>query len=371
MHYKIFIGVCSFVLVFLLYAVDAHATYAQQDSVGVGKKDGEVFILHRIEQGETLFSISRKYGVHVNELKSSNPELNVDKLKVGDTLRIPMFPKLFKGKKAHHVVKEGETLFRISQKYEVSVEEIRRWNAIGNQPLSIGQELVIYLKKPEGDPLGVDPKLDRYITHTVREGETLYAISKAFGASIDSLRRLNNLPDESISIGQRLLIREKKESKNTPDTEVKKVSQLHKPQVLNMEAEDEEDADEVFEAESEGRKLSRAEALEKEKERIKNIRAEEKKALSEYEKVVQTGFAAAISGNSQTQKFLALHRTVPVGTILQIRNEMNNLSVFVRVVGKLPDTGVNNKIDIRISQAAYEKLGGINERFPVEITYLK
>jgi hypothetical protein len=49
---------------------------------------------------------------------------------------------------------------------------------------------------------------------------------------------------------------------------------------------------------------------------------------------------------------------------------MNNLSVFVRVVGKLPNTGVNDKITIRITQTAYESLGGINDRIPVEISYI-
>lgn len=374
MHYKmlkILIGACSFMILFLLQAVDAHAIAVQQDSVGLEKKEGEVFILHQVERKETLFSISRRYGVHVNELKSSNPEVDVDELKIGDILRVPMFPELFRGKKAHHVVREGETLFRIARKYGVSVEEIRRWNAIGNQALPIGQELIIYLEKPDSDPLRVSPEMEKYVTHKVQEGETLYAISKAFGVSTDSLRRLNHLPDESISIGQTLLIREKK-NENVPATEVKKVPEPGKPKVSGSKAEGGGEDDEfMFENEREGRKLTRAEALEKEKERIKKIREEEKKALSEYEKVTQIGFAAAISGNSQTKKFLALHRTAPVGTILQVRNEMNNLSVFVRVVGKLPDTGINNKIDIRISQSAYEKLGGINERFPVEITYLK
>jgi rare lipoprotein A (peptidoglycan hydrolase) len=82
------------------------------------------------------------------------------------------------------------------------------------------------------------------------------------------------------------------------------------------------------------------------------------------------GLASPIAGKTDTQKYLALHRTAQVGTIIQVRNEMNNLSVFVRVVGKLPNTGINDKITIRITQAAYESLGGINDRIPVEISYI-
>lgn len=54
------------------------------------------------------------------------------------------------------------------------------------------------------------------------------------------------------------------------------------------------------------------------------------------------------SGNSDM--FLALHRTAPVGTIMQVRNQMNDLSVFVKVIGKLPDTGANDKVVVKISK---------------------
>ncbi len=377
MHCKIFTGVCFFLFTLLYYPTPSHARQSLADSIGIEKKAGEVFILHQVSEGETLFSISRLYGVHVDELKSTNPEVNINKLKVGDTLRIPLFPELFRGKKTQHVVKESETLFRISQQYEVSVENIRLWNALGNHPLSIGQELIIYLESPSNDLSASSTDFNRYITHVVREGETLYAISRAYHIGIDSLKDINRLSDESIAVGKTLLIREKKESQYTPDKLIKKVSipaeekATSKKEEHSEESESEEDTAEVMEVDNQGRKLSRAEALEREKERIKTIRAEEKKALSEYKKTSENGFAAAIPGHTETKKFLALHRTAPVGTIMQVRNEMNNLSVFVRIVGKLPETGMNDKVTIRISQAAYEKLGGINERFPVEITYLK
>jgi len=65
-----------------------------------------------------------------------------------------------------------------------------------------------------------------------------------------------------------------------------------------------------------------------------------------------------------------MHRTAPIGTIMQVKNEMNNLTVFVRVIGKLPDTGENTNVTIRISKTAYDRLGAIDKRFPVEISYI-
>jgi rare lipoprotein A (peptidoglycan hydrolase) len=68
--------------------------------------------------------------------------------------------------------------------------------------------------------------------------------------------------------------------------------------------------------------------------------------------------------------FLALHRTAPVGTIMQVRNQMNDLSVFVKVIGKLPDTGANDKVIVKLSKKAYERLAALDKRFRVELSYM-
>ena len=78
-----------------------------------------------------------------------------------------------------------------------------------------------------------------------------------------------------------------------------------------------------------------------------------------------------IEGTDGNRKYLALHRTAKAGAIIKVRNELNNREVFVRVVGPLPDTGVNDKIVIKISKSAYDRLGAIDPKFRVEITYYK
>ncbi|MEK6476382.1 LysM peptidoglycan-binding domain-containing protein [Catalinimonas sp. 4WD22] len=349
-----------------------------EDSVGIERIEGEVYIVHIVDQGETLFALSRKYNTEVDAIRKINTAINIDNLGIGDSLRLPLFPRLHQGKKTIHTVKEGETLFRISREHDVSVDEIQRWNALGNQTLSIGQPIVIY-DIEDSEPAALQTNIDekKYVTHTVQPGETLYAISRAYGVSVDELKQRNKLANESIDFGQKLIIRDR-EVLDAPELAVSASTvnaatipdPLPDNNVSNVEERGEEEEDEEDE-EIYDRRLTRSEAIEQEKERISAIRASEKKALSEYEKKSEMGFAAAIEGGIETKKFLALHRSAPVGTIMQIRNEMNNLSVFVRVVGKLPNTGVNNKVSIRISQAAYEKLGGINERFPVEITYIQ
>ena len=327
------------------------------DSVGIERTLGEVFVLHEVSEGETLFAISQRYAVSMDDLEKLNREVDLKKLNIGDTLRIPLFPQLANGKKAHHTVAEGETLFALSRKYQVAVDDIRTWNALGSDPIDIGQELIVYLDVPAREE-AVALDTARYAVHTVDEGETLYAISKSYGVNVDELRKRNNLPDESLRFGQTLIIKEKE----TPpgrvapplpiESNVASVDVPEKPAVPR-------------------KRLSRSAALEAERERFEDIKREEKKTLAEIETASEMGFASVIQGGGDTKKYLALHRSAPVGTVLRVRNEMNEMSVFVRVVGKLPDTGVNDKIDIRLTPAAYEKLGGIDERFPVEISYLK
>jgi LysM repeat protein len=340
---------CSPLVVGLLIAHASHAT-APTDSVGLERNLGELFVLHQVGEGETLFAIAQRYRIPMNDLRGFNQQGDLDKLNIGDTLRIPLFPELATGKKVRHRVEEGQTLFSIAQKHGVPVDDIRTWNALEGQSIAIGQELIVYLEAP-GDKDEASPDADRYELHTVKEDETLYAIARAYDVPVDELRKRNQLEGEGIRFGQTLIIREKELAAVTPVTPTVETTPLAPP--------------------TPPQRVSRSQALEAERQRFEGIKDEERKTLEAIKTVSETGFASVIEGGTNTRKYLALHRNAPVGTVLRVRNEMNSMSVFVRVVGKLPDTGVNNKVTIRLTQSAYDKLGGINERFPVEISYLK
>ena len=90
----------------------------------------------------------------------------------------------------------------------------------------------------------------------------------------------------------------------------------------------------------------------------------------DFDKISENGLAAMIEGTGGGKMYMALHRTAAVGTLIAVRNEMNDQIVFVRVVGKLPDTGVNDRVIIRISEAAYHNIGAIDPKFRVELNYL-
>jgi hypothetical protein len=89
------------------------------------------------------------------------------------------------------------------------------------------------------------------------------------------------------------------------------------------------------------------------------------------DEVHELGLAELIEGTEGNRKYLALHRTAKTGSILKVRNELNNREVFVRVAGPLPNTGVNDKLVIKISKSAFDRLGGVDQKFRVEVTYYK
>ena len=91
---------------------------------------------------------------------------------------------------------------------------------------------------------------------------------------------------------------------------------------------------------------------------------------AETKTIKEEGFASTISDEDSSEKYLALHKTAGIGTIIFIKNQMNDNIVIVRVIGKLPETGVNDKILLRMSKIAFEKLNAKDEKIPVEMTYV-
>lgn len=144
----------------LLVAGLSSATIVQPlDSVGIKEVNGKYFILHKVEKGEGLYAIARRYTANVDDIKNANPEAG-EGLKVGQILLIPYNPVPVTGTKPEikkeepvlHVVKTGETLYSISKLYNVSVDEIKIKNKLSSNNLTVGQELVIKGQKVEKKP---------------------------------------------------------------------------------------------------------------------------------------------------------------------------------------------------------------------------
>ena len=121
------------------------AEYHPLDSVGLKQIDGKYYVQHKVEKGEGLFGIARRYQSSVDAIRKANPELG-DNLLVGQIVLVPISyspATQTEEESIIHIVKSGETLYSISRQYNVSVDEIKRKNNLSSNNLDIGQELVI------------------------------------------------------------------------------------------------------------------------------------------------------------------------------------------------------------------------------------
>ncbi len=355
-------------LVLVIVGVGVHDTEAISilvDSVGITSKGAKKFIVHQVEAGETLFALSRRYGVKVADIQAANPGVEGG-LKIGQKILVPYHEIDRSGEFQTHIVQPSETLFSLSRKYGVKVEDLRKWNHLSDNTISVGQKLVI--KKGESDDNTRSAMSGRKI-HVVEPSQTLYSISRMYGVTTDQVIAWNHLSSTSLKIGQKLIVSPQvKEAGTTHDQNSSMLPPVESTQTKgtsDLDKSEKETADKENKERETGSEEVVA-ATEKKPESIDT--SEELKPPAE--KVVEKGMAEVIENSTDTKKYLALHRSAPIGTIMQVKNVMNNQSVFVRVVGQIPPTGDNSKVILKISKKAYDRLGAVDPRFPVEISYI-
>lgn len=155
---------------------------------GGGNDDAITGSTYKVAKGDTLYSISRRSGVAIDDIKKWN-NLSNNTLSVGQTLKLkaPSNSDTITGDT--HKVVAGDTLYNISKRSNVSVENIKKWNNLKNDSISKGQTL--YLVK----------------TYTVKKGDTLYSIAKNQKTTVDKIKSDNKLDSNSIKVGQILKIK--------------------------------------------------------------------------------------------------------------------------------------------------------------------
>jgi LysM repeat protein len=336
------------------------------DSIGVETVNGKTFVLHRVDEKETLYAISRRYRTTVDAIIDYNKGA-ADGLEIGEVLKVPYTPRTASNKTTEglvHEVQPRETMFSIARKYGVTVDEIKQWNNLTSTSLSIGQAITI--KKKSAAPAGntnptalPNQSLSKKGAHTVAPQETLYSIARQYGVTTQQLTEWNSLSGTDLKVGQVIMVTE---PERTPVSTVKKpepqtTTTTNTTTPVTKPVEGKRDPEPVKQATPEPTTPA------------PTIRISE--SVRNGSETVEAGIAELIDGTEGNRKYLALHRTAPIGTILKVKNEMNNREVFVRVMGKLPDTALTDKVIIRISKSAYDRLGAIDQRFRVEVTYYK
>ena len=146
--------------------------------------------IYTVKKGDSLWLIANKYGTTVDELKSAN-NLKSNTLSIGQTLIIP--EKKENTNKISYVVKKGDSLWLIANKYDTTVEKIKSTNNLKSNTLSIGQVLVI-------------PSSSEFITYTVKKGDSLWLIANKYNTTVDNIKKLNNLSSNNLQINQKLIL---------------------------------------------------------------------------------------------------------------------------------------------------------------------
>ena len=163
-----------------------------------------------VKKGDTLWTIAKNNNLTVQKLKDLN-NLTTNNLNIGDTLIIkePTTNETTGANNIYTVVK-GDTLYSIAQKNNTTVNEIKRLNNLNSNTLSIGQKLII-----KESPNNITDKNNYY---TVKRGDTLYSIANNYKVKVDDIKKINNKLNNNLSIGEILVIPSNTTSENINTT---------------------------------------------------------------------------------------------------------------------------------------------------------
>lgn len=147
--------------------------------------------IYTVQKGDSLWAIANKYGTTVDNIKKAN-NLSTNNLSIGQTLIIPS-TNVPGQTEITYVVKKGDSLWAIANKYDTTVDKIKSTNNLSSNTLSIGQILII-------------PSTSSFTTYTVQKGDSLWLIANKYNTTVDNIKKLNGLSTNNLSIGQKLLL---------------------------------------------------------------------------------------------------------------------------------------------------------------------
>ncbi len=153
------------------------------------------YVVHTVVRGDTIFSLARRYGTTVEAIVQANRLTGPD-IYVGQILSIPSSSAAL-AEGVRYTVGRGDTLFSIARHYGITVEELKGGNQLTGDIIYIGQILSI--------PTTATPATEG-VRYTVSGGDTLFSIARSYGTTVEGIKRVNQLHDDVIYVGQILSI---------------------------------------------------------------------------------------------------------------------------------------------------------------------
>ncbi|MDO4671024.1 MAG: LysM peptidoglycan-binding domain-containing protein, partial [Aerococcus sp.] len=202
----------------------ATAAIAAFQSEGMAKAE-----TYTIKLGDTLSELAEQFDTTIAQLRDDNQIENIDLIYAGDTLEInapkpvaPSAPVVEKTADENNLytVVAGDTLSKIAQAFQTTVEQLQHWNNLSGDLILVGQQLsVAQTTMPESPSVEVEAEMPAEPTETVEDtpvveekatsyvvqpGDTLSAIGAQFGLTVEELQVLNQLTSDFIYSGQDL-----------------------------------------------------------------------------------------------------------------------------------------------------------------------
>jgi len=279
---------------------------------------------YEVKPKDNLNSIARAHGTTVPELRRIN-ELRTINLRIGQQLKVPA-PVDAAPAAQETVVAQNPAPQTGSVRAGSNTRPVEQPKPI----LPPGTNTAATRPQPKPvDSTNRNPALnEKFVEHTVASNETMYSIATTYKMTIDQLKAKNNLPNNSLRVGQKLLISGQYPVKTEPAADSLDDATIKDP----------------------------------------SLRGD----ASRYglNQVDEKGTAVWITDQDlDPVKMLVLHRTAPVGTIVKITNPMTNRSAFAKVVGKYTENESTRDVILVMTKAVADSIGAIDKRFFCNITY--
>ena len=149
-----------------------------------------------VRAGDTLWLLAQRYRTTVDAIKNLNG-LTSNTLQIGQVLRIPTTQSPPDSSYFEYVVRPGDTLWLLAQRYGTTVDAIKNLNGLSGSELSVGQVLRIPSAETAPAP---------YFEYTVRSRDTLWQLARKYGTTVAAIKSLNGLTSDILNIGQVLRI---------------------------------------------------------------------------------------------------------------------------------------------------------------------
>lgn len=158
---------------------------------------------YTVKKGDTLYSISKKQNIPIDTIIKLN-NLTSSNLEIGQQLKLKSDSNNSSNKN-QYIVQRGDTLYSIALKNNTTVDKLRELNNLNTNTLTIGQILA----------LPIETNIEEYDIYIVKKGDSLWSISRKFNIDINDLIELNNLNDLTLQINQSILVPKQQENIET------------------------------------------------------------------------------------------------------------------------------------------------------------